>query len=124
MLVVEENDDDVEVEHHSDDGNAAELTTKRIKFEAGDSDKKKKAPEKVLGEEYKAKNAGGDVWKKGMLEPHAYVPLDGRMLTKKNTDKAVNHFSQLMQNSRERTGRHGKNISRSQRRAKLKHSLK
>lgn len=125
MLVVEENEDDMEVEHQSEDGNAAaDLMTKRIKVEASESNKPQRPAPKAPGEEYKAKNAGGDVWKKGMLEPHAYVPLDGRMLTKKNTDNAVTHFGQLMKNNRDSNGRHEKNISRSQRRAKLKHSMK
>jgi len=32
------------------------------------------------------------VWKKGMLEPHAYFPLDAKLLTKKNQDQAVAHI--------------------------------
>ena len=44
------------------------------------------------GEEYRSKKAGGDVWKKGMLEPHAYFPLDAKLLTKKNQDQAVSHI--------------------------------
>jgi len=27
------------------------------------------------GEEYRSKKSGGDVWRKGMLEPHAFIPL-------------------------------------------------
>ena len=44
------------------------------------------------GEEYRSKKTGGDVWKKGMLEPHAYFPLDAKLLTKKNQDQAVAHI--------------------------------
>eukprot|EP01035_Chromulina_nebulosa_P020811 gene20811-26979_t len=28
------------------------------------------------GEEYRSKKSGGDVWRKGMLEPHAFIPLN------------------------------------------------
>jgi len=48
------------------------------------------------GEEYRAKNAGGDVWKKGMLEPHAYIPLDPRLLNKKNHREAVSTFGAVV----------------------------
>ena len=48
------------------------------------------------GEEYRAKNAGGDVWKKGMLEPHAFIPLDPRLLSKKHHDEAVSHFGAVV----------------------------
>jgi ribosomal RNA-processing protein 12 len=48
------------------------------------------------GEEYRAKKAGGDVWKKGMLAPHAFIPLDPRMLSKKNKVGAVSAFSSVV----------------------------
>ena len=48
------------------------------------------------GEEYRAKNAGGDVWKKGMLEPHAYIPLDPRLLNRKNHREAVSTFGAVV----------------------------
>ena len=31
-----------------------------------------------------------------MLEPHAYIPLDPRMLSKKNTSSAVAHFGTVV----------------------------
>jgi len=44
------------------------------------------------GVEYRSKKSGGDVWRKGMLEPHAYIPLDPRLLSKKHHREAVSHF--------------------------------
>ena len=52
-----------------------------------------KPVKKLPGEEYRSKKSGGDVWKRGMLEPHAFIPLDPRMLSKKNFNDAVTHFS-------------------------------
>ncbi|KAF9397097.1 hypothetical protein BGX21_009265 [Mortierella sp. AD011] len=36
---------------------------------------KEQRPTKILGQEFKAKKAGGDVKKKGRVDPYAYVPL-------------------------------------------------
>ena len=44
------------------------------------------------GIEYRSKKSGGDIWKKGMLEPHAFIPLDPRLLSKKHHREAVSHF--------------------------------
>jgi len=41
------------------------------------------------------------VWRKGMLEPHAYIPLDGRMLAKRNQREAVAKFDSVIKNSKE-----------------------
>ncbi|KAK3821744.1 MAG: hypothetical protein J3Q66DRAFT_334147 [Benniella sp.] len=58
---------------------------------------KEKKQAKVIGQEYWAKKAGGDVKKKGRVDPYAYVPLtplrkgpkDGLSLTNKSkADKA------------------------------------
>jgi ribosomal RNA-processing protein 12 len=67
----------------------------------GNNNSSSKQPEpkkrtKELGEEYKSKKAGGDVWKKGMLEPHAFIPLDARLLNKKNHREAVETFGSVI----------------------------
>lgn len=54
--------------------------------------KRRKLTLKEPGEEYRAKKAGGDVWKKGMLAPHAFIPLDPRLLSKKHRAQAIDHF--------------------------------
>lgn len=54
--------------------------------------KRRKLNLKEPGEEYRAKKAGGDVWKKGMLAPHAFIPLDPRLLSKKHRVQAIDHF--------------------------------
>ncbi|KAF9343211.1 hypothetical protein BGX34_007086, partial [Mortierella sp. NVP85] len=60
---------------------------------------KEKKQAKVIGQEYRAKKAGGDVKKKGRVDPYAYVPLtslrkgpkDGLSLTNKSkADKRKN----------------------------------
>jgi len=53
------------------------------------------------GAEYRSKKSGGDVWRKGMLEPHAYIPLDGRMLAKRNQREAVAKFDSVVKNNKE-----------------------
>ena len=54
--------------------------------------KKRKLNLHEPGIEYRSKKSGGDVWKKGMLEPHAFIPLDPRLLSKKHHREAVSHF--------------------------------
>ena len=84
------------------------------------------------GSEYRSSKAGGDVWKSGMLEPHAYIPLDARLLSKKNTQNAVMHFGSVVSSAKKRDeqpqakrSRHGQLIipgNRKQRLAKAKNS--
>jgi ribosomal RNA-processing protein 12 len=62
--------------------------------------KRRKLNLKEPGEEYRAKNAGGDVWKKGMLAPHAFIPLDPRLLSKKHREQAVDHFGVVVKGGR------------------------
>ena len=53
------------------------------------------------GAEYRSKKAGGDVWKKGVaLQPHAYIPLDPRLLSKKHHNAAVEHFGVVVDSSK------------------------
>lgn len=54
--------------------------------------KKRKLNLKEPGIEYRSKKSGGDIWKKGMLEPHAFIPLDPRLLSKKHNYQAIQHF--------------------------------
>ena len=93
------------------------------------------------GEEYRSKKAGGDVWKKGMLEPHAYFPLDAKLLTKKNQEKAVSHIGIAVNGQSTKTnkrqkiaslmkqqnkGRAAQTLSRKQKKAAMKgrHNVK
>eukprot|EP01041_Mallomonas_annulata_P002047 gene2047-3978_t len=62
----------------------------------------KKRRMKEPGEEYRSKKAGGDVWRSGMLEPHAYIPLDARLLSKKNHKEAVSHFGAVVSNGKKK----------------------
>eukprot|EP01038_Epipyxis_sp_PR26KG_P008350 gene8350-11296_t len=73
---------------------------------------KKRKPLREPGEEYRSKKAGGDVWKKGMLEPHAYIPLDPRLLSKKNHREAVNHFAVVVNNKKHANRNNGQKKSR------------
>jgi ribosomal RNA-processing protein 12 len=50
------------------------------------------------GEEYRSKKAGGDVWRRGQLEPHAYIPLDPKMLSKKNSGAVLAQFGSVLAN--------------------------
>ena len=83
-----------------------------IKTDQGNERKRKM---KEPGEEYRSSKAGGDVWRRGMLEPHAYIPLDGRLLSRKNHRQAIEQFSVVVKNGKKkrvevRRGRKGKPI--------------
>ena len=64
------------------------------------NNKRKKLNLKEPGIEYKSKKSGGDVWKKGMLEPHAFIPLDARLLSKKHYKEAIDHFGVVVKNGK------------------------
>lgn len=87
---------------------------------------------RLPGEEYRSKKAGGDVWRSGMLQPHAYIPLDAKLFSKKNHEEAMSQFGAVV-NSRSakdqkvRRSRHGQIIvpgNRKQREARKKSSGK
>jgi hypothetical protein len=66
-----------------------------------------------------------------MLQPHAYIPLDPRFLSKKNQENAISQFGSVVRggrkqetNQRTKRSRHGQIISsgnRNQRKAKAAH---
>ena len=85
---------------------------------------------RLPGEEYRSKKAGGDVWKSGMLQPHAYIPLDAKLLSKKHREEAVLQFGAVVnsknaKDQKVRRSRHGQMIvpgNRKQREARKKSS--
>lgn len=90
-----------------------------------------KGPKRVreLGSEYRSKKgAGGDVWKRGQLEPHAYIPLDPKMFSKKNNRETLTQLGSVLlnRNKRSRGGTIGKargvTGTRNQRIAARKHA--
>lgn len=58
-----------------------------------DNSKPKRKREDDAGKEYRAKKAGGDMKKKGKLEPYAYIPLDPKFMAKRNKRNAVDRYS-------------------------------
>lgn len=86
---------------------------------------KKNKRQREPGEEYRSKNAGGDVWKRGMLEPHAFIPLDPRMLSKKHREEAVTHFGAVVDRNKKQkvsaSRSRGLTGNRKQRESKRKH---
>ena len=53
-----------------------------------------------LGEKYASKKAGGDVKRKGMADPHAYIPLSGKIVgNRKKTSVFKNEFKKLLKSS-------------------------
>ena len=81
-------------------GAREEAEAESLKAAAAEAMAKKRQRVKEPGEEYRSKKAGGDVWKKGMLEPHAYIPLDPRLLNKKNHKEAVAHFGAVVKSGK------------------------
>lgn len=53
--------------------------------------KRKRGTEDV-GKEYRSKKASGDVKKKGKLDPYAYIPLDPKLMAKRNKRSAVSRY--------------------------------
>jgi ribosomal RNA-processing protein 12 len=56
----------------------------------------------VPGAAYKNKKAGGDVQRKGQLEPYAYIPLNPKLLSKKNKGEAVKTFGAVVGKKKKR----------------------
>ncbi|KAK4876177.1 hypothetical protein RN001_012599 [Aquatica leii] len=50
---------------------------------------------KVAGSEYKSKKAGGDVKKKGKLDPYMYLPLQRNLLNKRKKAKITGQFKNI-----------------------------
>ncbi|TPX39827.1 hypothetical protein SeMB42_g06227 [Synchytrium endobioticum] len=76
--------------HDDDDGDVD------VDADHGVSKRKKRDGAKPIGAEYRAKNAGGDVKKKGKPDPYAYIPLHrkgvgkgGRAATFKSVSKSA-----------------------------------
>lgn len=112
-------------------GAREEAEAESLKVAAAEAMLKKRQRVKEPGEEYRSKKAGGDVWKKGMLEPHAYIPLDPRLLNKKNHKEAVAHFGAVVKSgkkariSESTTGRKSHVVvgNRNQRKQAREHSV-
>lgn len=62
----------------------------------GDRIKRKRDEDGSTGREYRAKKAGGDLKKKGKLEPYAYLPLDPKLMAKRNKREAVTRYGGSM----------------------------
>lgn len=54
---------------------------------------KRKRGDEDAGKEFRAKKAGGDMKKKGKFEPYAYIPLDPKLMAKRNKRNAVDRYS-------------------------------
>jgi hypothetical protein len=63
-----------------------------------EQNKKKGLRLKTPGIEYRAKgDTGGDVWKKGQkTQPHAFIPLDPKLLSRKHQSSAIEHFGHVV----------------------------
>ncbi|ETP19775.1 hypothetical protein F441_06366 [Phytophthora nicotianae CJ01A1] len=62
------------------------------KHDKGGRAKRKRDDDGSSGREYRAKKAGGDIKKKGKLEPYAYIPLDPKLMAKRNKREAVTRY--------------------------------
>lgn len=95
----------VDTDDHAENGGRGNSDSKQSSTSQPSREKGKKRMREP-GEEYRAKRAGGDIWRQGQLEPHAFIPLDAKLLTKKNTQKAVDHFGVVIK------GKHSKSLSK------------
>ena len=74
----------------SDDWSTRGIGPNRRKIRGGNS----------LGAQYRSKRAGGDVVRKGMLQPYAFIPLDPRAHSKKNKAGTVEQYSSVIASRR------------------------
>lgn len=65
----------------------------KMGLHSGKQTPKRKRGDDDAGKEYRAKKAGGDMKKKGKLEPYAYIPLDPKLMAKRNKRNAVDRYS-------------------------------
>jgi ribosomal RNA-processing protein 12 len=61
------------------------------------------------GKEYQSKKAGGDVKRKGKLEPYAYIPVSRSMLNKRKQAKNQSQFKGVVKKSRKNAAAGSKN---------------
>ena len=99
-----------------DELDVSEPTLKVIPKEI--NNKRRKLNLKEPGVEYRSKKAGGDVWKKGMMEPHAFIPLDARLFSKKHYKEAVDHFGVVVKNGKKSSKQKDKEAALRNRRRK------
>ena len=100
MIRVEENTPEEPARQAVSAVKAKKTTTALVdKSSQEQSSKRRKVSEP--GAEYRSKKSGGDVWRKGMLEPHAYIPLDGRLLSKRNQREAITKFGSVVKHNTE-----------------------
>jgi len=103
QLVVEEKDSTQSVSAETKKrADIVDRDSQKEKSKSNDASMSKKRKMKEPGEEYRSKKAGGDVWRSGMLEPHAYIPLDAKMLSMKNRREAVSHFGSVVTNGKKK----------------------
>lgn len=57
------------------------------------------------GSEYKASKAGGDIKKKGKLEPYAYVALTRNSLNRRKRSKVGNQIKNISKKSKGKQGK-------------------
>ena len=125
IYIVDENDDDVETNaatvepEDTDDNNYGSFNNKNrqiskdgigldgvLSSKHNSSSSSHSHKTKLPGEEYKSKNSAGDVWKKGMLQPHAYIPLDGKLFGKKKSirKETLNQYTSVLATSKKKRG--------------------
>ncbi|OQS01528.1 hypothetical protein ACHHYP_00672 [Achlya hypogyna] len=94
LIVPGEPDADEDAAMESDDEDVVRRDVQKQLEQMG-LGKKRKRGEPEAGQEYKAKKAGGDIKKKGKLEPYAFIPLDPKLMAKRNKRNAVSRFEKV-----------------------------
>ena len=129
IYVVEtyDNDDDVGATAATGEpnNNSMDISSSNNKnLTNGNSKKRARLP----GDEYRSKKCNGDVWKKGMLQPHAFIPLDAKLLSKRSYQDTVSQYSNVVKsksrtndtNNKGKNGRKMSSLNRNQRKARKK----
>lgn len=69
---------------------------------------KKSQASRAPGSEYRAKKAGGDLKKKGKVEPYAYVQLSRNALNRRKRKNNANQFNTIVNKSKKGKAKGGK----------------
>lgn len=93
QLVIKENDSSNNL--RETDENVDVLKAKRGDVNSKPEEKLQKRAREP-GEEYRSKRGSGDVWRSGMLQPHAFIPLDPKMMTKRHKRDALSTYTSVV----------------------------
>merc|ERR1712146_549345 len=88
-----EDEDDEQMSRSAKRRKGTSVTSKSSRSSTTSRQKLRKSANLRSGaSKYRSKRAGGDVQRKGMLQPYAFIPLDPRTHARKNAARTVGEY--------------------------------